>query len=86
MLDVHNSLTGISHPLISSIFLKKDFAEDSAKYHEDVLVIETNFTHDNTKDEAFETYLNALLLDLPDLKMQAEEKVGRFDRVDIRTH
>lgn len=86
MLSTQQTLNGITHPLISSIFLKKDFS-DPSKYHEDVLVIETNFNHNDAEhDEAFDSYLIELLSDLNDLKVQAEEKIGKFDRVDIRTH
>lgn len=79
-------ITAITHPLVSSIFIKKDFGNDLSKYHEDVLVIETNFNHENTQDDTFNMYLVDLLSDLHDLQVQAEEKIGKFDRVDIRTH
>lgn len=87
MLGVQQDLSVITHPLVSSIFLKKDYSGDASRYHEDVLVIETNFNHNAAdNDEAFDSYLVELLSDLNDLKIQAEEKIGKFDRVDIRTH
>lgn len=73
----------ITHPLIAAMYLKRDFTKPS---HENVLVIDTNFA-DSTEDHgAFDSYLTDLLLDLEDLKRQAEARVGKFDRVDIRTH
>jgi hypothetical protein len=82
MMNVPERLTSVTHPLISSIYLKKNYSgmHDS----EDVLVIETNFSNSDT-DEDFDSHLSELLFDLHDLQIQAEEKIGHFDRVDIRT-
>ena len=72
-------ITAITHPLVASMFIKKDFGNDLSKYHEDVLVIETNFNHENTRDDTFNMYLVDLLSDLHELQVQAEEKIGKFD-------
>ena len=84
---VPQHVTGIFHPLIREIYLKKEFGNGSLK-HEDVLVIET-VPHDHNENPAhenFDSYLIDILTDLDDLKMQAQSKVGHFDRVDIRSH
>lgn len=86
MLSTQNKLGTITHPLVANMYLKKDFGAPFAKHHEDVLVIETNFPVDETNTRSFNACLNDLLSDLPDLQVQAEAKVGPFDRVDIRTH
>lgn len=79
----HNEALNITHPLIAAMYLKRDF---SAPKQENVLVIDTNFADSDEEHDAFDSYLTDLLLDLEDLKQQAEAKVGKFDRVDIRTH
>lgn len=84
---VPEHVTGISHPMVREIYLKKDFGNGALK-HEDVLVIET-MPHEPGEDpdhESFDSYLIDILADLDDLKMQAQSKVGHFDRVDIRSH
>lgn len=84
---VPEHVTGISHPMIREIYLKKDFGNGSLQ-HEDVLVIET-MPHEPSEDaahESFDSYLIDILADLDDLKTQAQSKVGHFDRVDIRSH
>ena len=83
MYTVAEKLKTIRHPLVSSLSLKKDYHDDQA---EDVLVIETNFSQADEDYDTFDSYLTDLLLDLEDLKNKAETCVGKFDRVDIRTH
>jgi hypothetical protein len=83
MLAVPEQLSAVSHPMIASMYLKKDFGSDG---NEDVLVIETNYSKSEEDYESFDSYLMELLIDLNDLKRQAEDKIGRFDRIDIRTH
>ncbi len=82
MLAVAEKLRGITHPLVSSMHMKKDF---HGRDMEDVLVIETAFDADEDF-ETFDAYLMDLLLDLEDLKNKAEQCVGNVDRVDIRSH
>ena len=70
----------ITHPLVRSAYLKR--SETADHRHEDVLVLET-YTHaDNSDDCGFDSYL----VDLEDLKSQAERRVGAIDRVDISRH
>ena len=87
MTIVPEHVTGISHPMIREIYLKKDFGNGSLK-HEDVLVIETkrHTRNDEIAHESFDSYLIDILADLDDLKTQAQSKIGHFDRVDIRSH
>lgn len=83
MLATVTDLNAIRHPLISSLYMKKDFnARSEAK---DVLVIETRFPNGKADRKSFETCLMDLLGDLEGLKNQVERRVGRFDRVDIKT-
>lgn len=82
MLAVPSKITAVAHPLVASMYLKKDFHGSDPS--EDVLVIETNFGHDVDENEHFDDYLMELLADLPELKMEAEHQIGKFDRVDIR--
>jgi len=84
---VPEHITGVSHPMIREIYMKKDFGNGSLK-HEDVLVIETKPQqhHDDIAHESFDSYLIDILADLDDLKTQVQSKVGHFDRVDIRSH
>ena len=79
------SNTGITHPLVRNAFFKKDCSAQN-KRHEDVLVLETAFDRDGREYESFDRYLSDLLLDLEDLKSQAEIKFGHIDRIDIRSH
>jgi hypothetical protein len=83
MMNVPERLTSVTHPLVSSNYLKKDYG--STHNSEDVLVIETNFA-EAANDDSFENCLTTLLGDLHDLQIQAEQKIGHFDRIDIRTH
>jgi hypothetical protein len=68
-------VTGMTHPAIADIYLKSNFGQKS----EDVLVIETN----NSGDD-IDPYILDLILDLNELKEQAQRKIGSFDRIDIR--
>lgn len=84
MLAVTETLKGISHPLVDAMYHKIDFSADE-KHPTDVLVIETNFSHEKVEDEDFDICLMELLIDLPNLQHQAESQIGKFDRVDIRS-
>ena len=86
MIATENKLNAVSHPLVAQMYLKKDFGAPFSAHHEDVLVIETNFPVDETDARSFNACLSDLLSDLPNLQVQAEAKVGPFDRVDIRSH
>jgi hypothetical protein len=83
MLTVPEQLHSVSHPMVASMYVKKDYGSVG---NEDVLVIETNYSKSEEDYDSFDSYLMELLGDLRDLKRQAEEKVGHIDRIDIRTH
>lgn len=83
MLFVSKNLN-IVHPLIASMYMKKDFLQNGSE--QDVLVIETLFDKDEETGENFDSYLIDLLTDLEELKNQVETSVGSFDRIDIRPH
>lgn len=85
MIQTQNKLGSVTHPLVATMYLKKDFGAPFSKHNEDVLVIETNFPVDESDHKSFDACLADLLSDLPDLQTQAEARVGPFDRVDIRT-
>ncbi len=76
----------VTHPLIRSMYMKKDYHHDN-RHPESILVIETNFEQQSPGDhEHFDSYLVDLLIDLQELKDQAEREIGAVDRVDIRPH
>ncbi|MBI1326176.1 MAG: hypothetical protein GC136_00865 [Alphaproteobacteria bacterium] len=77
-------LNEISHPLVSSMHMKKDFSKGHDVEY--VLVIDAILPDAKESSEAFDASLTDLLLDLEDLKEMAETRVGKFDRVDIRSH
>lgn len=77
-------VTAISHPLVRDVYLKKDFG--AGHRDEDVLVIETlDPDFDDEHCDLFDSYLIDLMVDLEELKMEAEQRVGSFDRIDIRS-
>lgn len=84
MLPVPEQLKGISHPLVSSICIRKGLGANNQE--EDILVIDTRFPDDEKNKYMFDSYLMDLLVDLEELKKQAEQRVGKFDRIDIKTH
>lgn len=85
MTPVADVIRTVSHPLVRSIYAKKDFSTPDPD--DNVLVIETNFEQQSMADhDNFDSYLIDLLADLQELKEQAEKEVGTISRVDIRTH
>lgn len=85
MINLPQHVSGITHPIVASMYLKKEYGH--GHHQEDVLVIETKSKHKDADDhELFDSYLIDLLTDLEDLKSQAEARVGKFDRIDIRTY
>jgi len=66
------------------MYLKKDFGAPASNHHDDVLVIETKFPVRDGDTRNFNACLSDLLSDLPELQREAEARIGRFDRVDIR--
>ena len=71
-------LKSVTHPLITSSYLKK--IENGSFGYEDVLVIESRVSSDGLDHEKY----MMLLSDLADIRKMAEKEVGTFDRVDIR--
>lgn len=90
MHDIINTKTvsGITHPLIAEMYIKKGYAPYDIGNEipaEDILVIET-YAEDQDIHTDTDSHLFDLLADLQDLKEKAEQQVGHFDRIDIRTH
>jgi hypothetical protein len=87
MMGSVDMVRSIAHPLVKSAYTKKDFNNSDRQHDSSILVIETNF-NSNDKHETgdFDSYLVDLLVDLQDLKEQAEKEVGTVSRVDIRHH
>jgi len=77
-------LAEVTHPLVVDMYLKKDFGGPTTQHHDDVLVIETKFPVRDGDTRNFNACLSDLLSDLPELQREAEARIGRFDRVDIR--
>ena len=80
MLNVPQKISGIVHPLVRDVYLKKDFGYN--KRAQDVLVIEASIGNDNKSENSF----YELLMDLQEIELKAEQSVGHIDRVDIVTH
>ncbi|MBU6234732.1 MAG: hypothetical protein KGQ41_02720 [Alphaproteobacteria bacterium] len=84
MIQTRNKLSTIVHPLVASMYLKKEYGNPHTQDHNDTLVIETNFPIDDNNSKSFNSYLQELLTDLPTIQNQVEARVGHIDRVDIR--
>ncbi|MCC6598862.1 MAG: hypothetical protein IT559_08735 [Alphaproteobacteria bacterium] len=85
MYNMPHKIEGITHALVSEMYLKREFRDDNTQ--QDVLVIDARPCENNKNGHGdFDSYLLDLLVDLDDLKSQVERKAGSFDRVDIRTH
>jgi len=82
MLPMQQQITGINHPQVAAIYLKHDYRSGQSNAH-DILVIETNFDPQGRSIAQTLSYLE-FLNDLEDIRAQAERKIGRFDRIDIR--
>ena len=76
-------LHNITHPFISSIYMKKEFDEKQRTGH-DVLVIEAR--GDGATAAERNRSLFSLLADLDLIRDEVEKKAGKFGRVDIRCH
>ena len=87
MMGSVDMVRSIAHPLVKSAYTKKDFNNSDRQHDSSILVIETNFG-ESDRDEGgdFDSHLVDLLVDLQDLKEQAEKEVGTVSRVDIRHH
>jgi hypothetical protein len=65
------------NPYISRIFLECNFEKVGGEGN--VLVVETNLAK-----QANDEHLDDVLMDLPEIQDAAKEKVGQFERIDIR--
>lgn len=82
MLAIPRRIRGVSHPLVNDLYLKTE--QTDATHKQNVLIIETadNSDHD---DSNMDSSLLELLTDLDSLKSRVEEKIGAFDRIDIKS-
>lgn len=74
-----SQLIHISHPHVTSAYIKQDLAAQTAG--KQVLVIETDI--DVAKAENEDEYLD-LLMDLKDIRSRAQRQFGDISRVDIK--
>ncbi len=81
MRTVPEVMKGITHPMVASMYLKKDYGNPKSGH---VLVIQTNYEQESEEYSGFDSYLMSLLTDLHDLHVQAEKAIGHFDRIEIR--
>jgi len=84
MLDLPKRIRGISHPLVNELYLKTE--QTDASHRESVLVIETCPRAHAEKHNTPGSSLFDLLNDLDALKQEVEQKIGLFDRIDIKSH
>ncbi len=83
MFKTPQNIRGISHPLIADIYLKAD-TRDREK---NILVIEAKKKSEaHEEDNYYDSHVIDILTDIESLKEQAEQQIGSFDRIDIRTH
>ncbi len=77
-------ISGVSHPLINSLYAKKVVNEYGEL--EQVLVAETSIDYSNVINRVpeEEERLWEVLSDLPEIGRKAEKKVGHFDSFEIR--
>lgn len=83
MFYVPEKLNSITHRLVSAIYAKQELNNKLDK--QNVLVIKTFIPDPDDDYEMFDIYLSDLLLDLNQLKREAERQVGGIDRIDIQT-
>jgi hypothetical protein len=83
MLEPH-MLNTISHPLIDSIYLKKEFNPRIRRdAGEGVLVIRTRLDGTIEKQDREDLFLH-FLADLSEIKEKVEREAGKFSRIDIK--
>ena len=83
---LNNNIQTISHPLVSDIYVKREYVRGNPALCNDVLVIEANFSDSKTDYQGYSAKLAELLMALPAIRDQVEDTVGVIDRVDIKTH
>lgn len=79
MLAIPRRIKGVSHPFVNEIYMKKEIAEKN-----DIKNILVIMTQKNSGSKANLSMME-LLTDLKSLQANIEEKVGQFDRVDIKS-
>ena len=77
MISANERLKDITHPLVTTLYLKEDFGASGTPHS--TLVIRTNFNFANDQEPLLD-----LLEDLDELRDRAREKGARFDHIDIR--
>ena len=77
MFHTPQQLHKFTHPQISGAFIKKDASDKN------ILILEM---WADAKHKNIDAHIAQILLDLEDLKKEAELQYGAFERVDIRPH
>lgn len=90
-LDSHyvvlsQNIQHIAHPLVSDIYIKREYNQGKVEQCQDILIIETNFSAVASDYTTYNSLLSDLYLALPAIKDQVEDSIGPIDRVDIKTH
>ena len=85
MLQVPEHIRGFSHPLIESVFLKKD-SSDNSKNKQNILLVDTIQFDADDDHEMFDSYLIELMDGLKELQAHVEKMGARCDRIDVRSH
>jgi hypothetical protein len=81
-MATQGSLFEIDNPHINRIYLEHEFGK--AGHDNGVLVVETDIPLRELKSGKRNDELDDLLLDLNELQVKAEKKVGHLQRIDIR--
>ena len=81
-MATQGSLFEIDNPHINRIYLEHEFGK--AGQDNGVLVVETDIPLGELKSGKRNDELDDLLLDLNELQVSAEKKVGHLQRIDIR--
>ena len=72
-----------ANPYINRIYIEREVKEDHLPT--DVLVVETNISLRDIERGRADMRLDDILLDLGDLAHFAENRIGHFERIDIRS-
>ena len=72
-----------TNPYINRIYIERD--TKTAEMPTDVLVVETNISLRDIERGRSDVRLDDILLDLGDLAHFAENRIGHFERIDIRS-
>lgn len=83
---MNQNLHSVCHPLVSDMYVKREFSANHPGMSEDVLIIEANFSEKEMDHSLYSSMMSDLFLALPDIRDQVESSVGAIDRIDIKTH